>query len=297
MLVSRVESLLWVRLIGKRVKGVVAMGFMDKMKKVSGDVTEKAQEKMSMVVEDKKAEREEQQLAKQEQKELARVFSSTNDMGDMSVDTRNMLFKVRHASAVIPKQSGALMKTGKALAAVYTLGASVAIEHAMKPDDKIFRFEELRSFELLEDDSQIVGGGVGMALAGGALFGTGGAIAGSMVSGKKTKKTVDNLLLKINLRAIDFPCVIIPYITKTVKVTSNEYKKALGAAQQTISCIELIIEMMDEQRQQIKSEVNAAPTPAAADPVEQVKKLKELMDMGVLSQEEFEVKKRELLGL
>ena len=55
--------------------------------------------------------------------------------------------------------------------------------------------------------------------------------------------------------------------------------------------------MMDEQRQQIKSEVNAAPTPAAADPVEQVKKLKELMDMGVLSQEEFEVKKRELLGL
>lgn len=276
------------------------MGFMDKMKKVSGDMTEKAQEKMSMVVEDKKAEREEQQLAKQEQKELARVFSSTNDMGDMSVDTRNMLFKVRHASAAIPKQSGALMKTGKALAAVYTLGASVAIEHAMKPDDKIFRFEELRSFELLEDDSQIVGGGVGMALAGGALFGTGGAIAGSMVGGKKTKKTVDNLLLKINLRDIDFPCVIIPYITKTVKVTSNDYKKALGAAQQTSSCIELIIEMMDERKQQVAHEADAAPAAAAAaaaDPIEQVKKLKELMDMGVLSQEEFDAKKRELLGL
>lgn len=274
------------------------MGFMDKVKKASGDITDMAQEKMTAVAEEKKAEREEQQLAKQEQKELARTFSATNTMGDMSVDTKNMLFKVRHASAAIPKQSGALMKTGKALAAVYTLGASVAIEHAMKPDDKIFRFDELRSFALIEDDSQVVEGGVGMALAGGAFFGAGGAIAGAMVGGRKTKKTVDNLLLKINLRDIDFPCVIIPYITKTTKVTSNDYKKALGQAQQTISCIELIIDMIESQRQPSAEapSITSASAPSH-DPIEQVKKLKELLDMGALSQEEFDAKKRELLGL
>ncbi len=36
---------------------------------------------------------------------------------------------------------------------------------------------------------------------------------------------------------------------------------------------------------------------AAADPMEQLKKLKELLDMGVVSQEEFDAKKKELLGL
>lgn len=35
----------------------------------------------------------------------------------------------------------------------------------------------------------------------------------------------------------------------------------------------------------------------AADPIEQVKKLKELLDMGALTQEEFDAKKKELLGL
>lgn len=272
------------------------MGFMDKMKKTAND----AQQLATNAVNDKLAEREQKQLDKaddkREQAELKSIYRPTNSMGDVSIDSANELFKVHRASANIPKTSGTMMKTGKALAAVYTLGASVAIEHAMKPDDRIFRFDEIRSFELLEDESQVVGGGVGMALVGGAFFGGSGAVAGSLVGGKKTKKTVDNLLLKINLRDIDFPCVIIPYITKTVKVTSNDYKKALGAAQETISCLELIIESINR---------NASETPvqqsrnfeANSDPIEAVKKMKELFDMGIISEEEFEAKKRELLSL
>ena len=42
--------------------------------------------------------------------------------------------------------------------------------------------------------------------------------------------------------------------------------------------------------------VQQAP-PQGADPYEEVKKAKELLDMGILTQEEFEVKKRSLLGL
>ncbi|MBR4764496.1 MAG: SHOCT domain-containing protein [Lachnospiraceae bacterium] len=33
------------------------------------------------------------------------------------------------------------------------------------------------------------------------------------------------------------------------------------------------------------------------DPYEEVKKLKELLDMGILTEEEFQAKKKELLGL
>ena len=42
---------------------------------------------------------------------------------------------------------------------------------------------------------------------------------------------------------------------------------------------------------------NAAPQPANADYTEELKKIKQLLDMGVISQEEFDAKKKQILGL
>jgi predicted Zn-dependent peptidase len=39
------------------------------------------------------------------------------------------------------------------------------------------------------------------------------------------------------------------------------------------------------------------PAPAAMDPYEELKKLKELLDMGIVTQEEFDAKKKKLLDL
>lgn len=273
------------------------MGFLDKMKQASGDALGKAQEKISTSLDDAKDERQSKQLAKEqeksEQKELARVFKPTKSLGDLSVDTVNGLFKVRHATAAMPKRSGALAKTGKAVAAMYTLGASIAIEHAMKPDDKIFRFEELRGYELLEDDSEVTSGGLGRAAVGAAAFGSTGALVGAMTGKKKSKKVVETLVLKIDLYDLDFPCVMVPYINKSVKVTDNEYKKAYGAAQESISCLDLIIEIMQRQRESQP----ARQQPDQHDAVEQIKKYKELLDLGAITQEEFDSKKQDLLGL
>ena len=46
----------------------------------------------------------------------------------------------------------------------------------------------------------------------------------------------------------------------------------------------------EEPKEEIKEELNA-------DPIEEVKKFKELLDMGIVTQEEFDKKKKELLGL
>lgn len=229
------------------------MGFMDAIKKKAGE----AQQIAEQAVSNKLAEHEQKQIekadakqelaaSKQEQAELKAMFRPTRTMGDVSVDASHKLFKVRRATANIKKDASSLAKTSKALLAVSTLGASAAIEHAMQPDDHVFRFDEIRSFELLEDDSQIIGGGAGAAIAGGIAFGAAGMIAGSNVGKKKTTKTVDNLLLKINLRSFDLPCVIIPYITKKTSVNSKDYAKALSEAQQTISCLELILSEIQE---------------------------------------------------
>lgn len=48
---------------------------------------------------------------------------------------------------------------------------------------------------------------------------------------------------------------------------------------------------------EVASEGPVAPRPTASDPYEEVKKAKDLLDLGILTQEEFEEKKRQLLGL
>ena len=215
------------------------MGWMDKIKNAAADVQANATElaiakkaELDQQLAEKKETRElkrsEELAAQEEQRRFKALFNASKTMGDVSIDTVHGLFKVRRASAQLPKKSGALMKTAKALAAVSTAGASVAIEYAMKPDNHIFRFEEIRSFDLMQDDSAVISGGVGAAVAGGLLLGGVGAIVGSNVGKRKQRKVVENLFLKINFKSLDFPCVIIPYIDKPVKVSSNDYKKAFS---------------------------------------------------------------------
>ena len=44
-------------------------------------------------------------------------------------------------------------------------------------------------------------------------------------------------------------------------------------------------------------QISRVPAPPASDPYEELKKLKELLDMGIVTEEEFNIKKKQLLGL
>lgn len=54
------------------------------------------------------------------------------------------------------------------------------------------------------------------------------------------------------------------------------------------------LKMLERNQSQ---QVNAQPTNLEKSPVDQVKELKELLDMGIITQAEFDLKKNELLGL
>lgn len=62
-------------------------------------------------------------------------------------------------------------------------------------------------------------------------------------------------------------------------------------------------EYMDQVAAYVKKQVEAskrsrnAPTVAALSPADEIKKYKELLDLGIITQEEFDAKKRQLLGL
>ena len=63
-----------------------------------------------------------------------------------------------------------------------------------------------------------------------------------------------------------------------------------------------LIKMCDEDLAKLeiilkKEETVSSQETLIKDPIEEVKKLKELLDMGILTQEEFDKKKKELLNL
>lgn len=277
------------------------MGFKDTMQDLAQTAKEKAQTQMQ-AAQDKRAIQAQAKLDdKNNQAQLANVFSPTNDMGDVIIDSNNRLFKVRHASAKATKKSGAGMMAVKGLAAVYTLGASVAIEHAMKPDDRIFYFDDLIGYELIEDSASVSGGGVGAALAGGLLFGAAGGIAGAVVGGKKVKGAVENMFLQIKLNDMNMPSLMITFIAKRTKKKSGAYRNALSSARETMACLDLIIRDVDQrnssslQTQQVEV-VEVAAVEPAVDVADQLERLASLYERGVLTAEEFAVQKAKLLG-
>ena len=225
------------------------------------------------------------------------VFTPTKVLGDLSLDMEHRLFKVSRATASMPHKTSGIMKAAKVGAAIYTLGISVAAEAAYKvatrPEDRVFRFDELRGFELLEDDSSVTSGKLGGAIVGGIIFGGVGALVGS--SGRrKNKKVIETLVLRIDLTDIDFPCVMVPYITKATKTNSHAYTNAYSDAQQSMASLGIILDKLNSERRQQNAE--SAVRAVAKSPAEQIKDFKELLDMGILSQEEFDAKKKEILG-
>ena len=167
-------------------------------------------------------------------------FKPTHTLNNLQVDSVNKLFKVKgQSSDAFQKNKNGLLKKGLA---VYTFGLSVVADkviHSKK--SKIYNFSDLHSFELLEDDSSVTTGGVGLALAASVLTGSyvAGAVGG-IVGKKKNKKVVESLIVKLNVNDFDNPCIMIPLITKSTKVNSNEYKEAYNQAQKIISMLDLI---------------------------------------------------------
>lgn len=131
---------------------------------------------------------------------LAKPTSKTiQKQSIIQIDETNRKFRIKGAIAVNGKKAGLLGAAAKGLFAISTLYMSVAAEKAMGLGKKKvgskewFDFEDLVSYELLEDDAIVTSGGVGQALIGGFAFGGAGMIAGRLTGKRIQKKNVLNL--------------------------------------------------------------------------------------------------------
>ena len=160
-----------------------------------------------------------------------------------------------------------------------------------KIDKDIFSYENLLSFELLENGQSITKGGLGSAVAGGLLFGGVGAIVGSVTGGKKSSAICNSMKLRVSLKNAHTDIIYIVFIRSETKCNGFVYNVACNSAQKCIAALEVINDI--NQSNYIK-DINASKSISQAD---EIVKFKALLDQGIITQEEFDIKKKELLGL
>ena len=154
----------------------------------------------------------------------------------------------------------------------------------------IYSYEDITSFELLEDGASILQGGLGSAVAGGLLFGGVGAVVGGVTGGKKSNPTCTNLKIKITLKDIKKPTEYITFISSEVRKNTIEYKNKYNYAQEVMSMLQIIYE-------DVKAKALIKKAEPVINPVDELKKFKELLDCGAITQNEYDKKKEELLKL
>lgn len=156
-----------------------------------------------------------------------------------------------------------------------------------------YSYDDIVDFELIEDGTSITKGGLGSAVVGGALFGGVGAIVGGVTGGKKARQKCTSLMVKITVNNINAPTEYIKLITSSTDKKSFVYKTAFQNAQEIISLLQLICSEREEQQKAEKTNVNINEVSVA----DEIRKFKALLDDGIISENEFNAKKNQLLGL
>lgn len=168
---------------------------------------------------------------------------------------------------------------------------------------KMYSYSDLIEFEVYEDGDSIAKGTTkgktkgkgGHALVGGLLFGPVGAIVGA--SGKRKTKEVTKtitqeyckiLQVRIKVNDIAKPEIIIPLIEFQTKKDSFTYNSRFNTAKELAANLAFIQENAEFLEADLSNDDSLA---------DELEKLHSLMQKGILTEEEFSVKKKQLLGL
>ena len=155
-----------------------------------------------------------------------------------------------------------------------------------KLNAKIIPYDDLVSFKLIENGEQITEGGVnlGRAVIGGATLGAIGAGFGGL--SKMKKKDIDyctNMQIVVSVKNQRSGFMTVPFIFGKTKKSNFVYSNAQATAQATLDGLNYVLEHQTEKTEK--------------DDLMLLKNWKEMLDSGIITQEDFEKKKHEVLGI
>lgn len=144
-----------------------------------------------------------------------------------------------------------------------------------------------------EDEKQYgVGRTVGGAVVGGILFSGVGAVIGSVI-GANPKRRIRKISIEITYEAegqcqLFIACL---YKGKPLKASGREYESYMEAAKVVMGQLDLLLAKKENVQPE---EARMGPSVSVAD---EIRKFKDLMDEGIITEEEFAKKKNQLLGM
>ncbi len=159
----------------------------------------------------------------------------------------------------------------------------------------IYDFTDVVGYEIFENNQKKVQGRAGSALIGGAFFGLGGAIVGSSRS-RAINEKCNRLSLIIRIKDSYYPQIEIVFFDNVIiDKASNAYKSKINNARLICSHIEDMInsKSFDDN---IDAE-NIIKEKNMTSKKEEMQTLKDMLDEGLITQEDFETKKKQILGI
>ena len=162
-------------------------------------------------------------------------------------------------------------------------------------NNDIFSYGNLLNFELIEESGSEKRNVAKRTAAGWALLGAAGAVVGGLTA--KTAKFCTSMYIRITLRNHYKNYVDIYFLSGQTDVGSDIYENARKNALNCLTALQKIADV-NEQQESGKSDVaEDQPAPAPFSAADEILKFKNLADAGIITQEEYEAKKKQLLGL
>lgn len=175
-------------------------------------------------------------------------------------------------------------------------------------------FEQIISVEVIEDNEIILSKSsmrtIGGALVGGAIAGGVGAIVGGLSGDTKQQKKVSKVQVKIKVRDITKPSLIIDVFNcksmltdgKPIDTTTSRgegiYKLAMKTSSEIADTLSVFIDENDHAEQTTPNVTNAPSPQQSSDSIaDELLKLANLRNKGILTDEEFNLLKQKLLGM
>jgi hypothetical protein len=165
--------------------------------------------------------------------------------------------------------------------------------------EQTFSYNDLLSISLIEDGETVTdfrrSSQIGGALIGGLVLGGLGAVIGGLSGTTKTSEMVEKITLRLVVNDTKNPLFEIDFLNTQTKKKDLRYQDAMQKARHWHGLIEVLIKRADmEDKENEKNNVVQSSSNSLAD---ELKKLAELRDTGVLSDAEFQKQKEKLLGL
>ncbi len=163
---------------------------------------------------------------------------------------------------------------------------------------RIISYKDLLSSEIFEDGetvtSTVRSSQIGGALIGALALGGIGAVIGGLSGKTKSSDKVKYMVLRLIVNDTKNPLHEIEFLKFITKKSDSEYRKAMQQARHWHGLIEILIKRADiEDKENAANNVVQISQSSIAD---EIKKLSELRDAGILSDVEFQQQKEKLLG-